>query len=42
MFEALKDVASSGLIECTCTSDTCAGSCTITLVRKAIQKAEGT
>jgi len=43
MLEALKDVESSGLIECCCgrPNGKCEGTCTITLVREAIKKADG-
>ena len=39
MLEALKDVDSAGAFECCCGETPCCGSCTVTLVKKAIEAA---
>lgn len=39
MLEALQDVDSTGAMECCCGETPCCGSCTATLVRKAIEAA---
>lgn len=41
MLEALKDFVAAGTMECCCGQTPCCGSCTITMAKKAIAKAEG-
>lgn len=40
MLEALKDFIAAKTMECCCGETPCCGSCTITLAKNAVQKAE--